>query len=92
MRFETAIFELIDNALDCWIQRGKKTKLKVEISYDWVENLGSIEDNAGGMSFDDIWKPFSPGHSTNFGTKGHTIGSFGMGAKKQSSDSRMVVR
>jgi len=45
----TAICELIDNALDIWLKHGKVNYLYIQIDLDWDRQIIRIEDCAGGV-------------------------------------------
>lgn len=75
------ICELIDNALDLWTRKGKNTLLNVKITLDKNQQKIKIEDNAGGISQEEITLFISPGRTGNTGTD-ETIGIFGVGSKR----------
>ena len=49
----TALCELVDNALDIWMHNERVKPLKVEITLDVARQLISVKDNAGGLKQDE---------------------------------------
>ncbi len=79
----TGLCELIDNALDLWILEGKSPGLKVGIRLDAARQMISVEDNAGGVSDQDLRLLVAPGGSRN-SPQASIIGVFGVGSKRAS--------
>lgn len=78
---QKSICELIDNALDIWIKNRKNNKLIVDLKFDLQQQTISIQDNAGGVSENDLGVLISPGATTNR-LDDFTIGIFGVGTKR----------
>jgi len=82
-----AILELIDNSIDAWMRRREKypTKtpktLSIYIDVDESKRQLTYEDNAGGVSRDNIENLVIPGYSET-GDLEATIGSYRTGGKK----------
>jgi hypothetical protein len=79
--FNTAVCELIDNAIDVWWRNGRCGHLKVSIRLSPKDDLAIIEDNSGGVPPDNLELLVQPGASTNTG-KEMSIGVFGVGSKR----------
>jgi hypothetical protein len=77
----TAICELVDNALDIWLKGGQKTHLKIVINVDVVGQIITILDCAGGIAAEDHQLLISPGASNN-DPEDQIIGLFGVGSKR----------
>lgn len=77
----TGICELVDNALDLWMQRGKKKGLEVEILLDPQSQVITVADNAGGIEKKDLRLLVAPGGSNN-SPDAEIIGIFGVGSKR----------
>jgi histidine kinase/DNA gyrase B/HSP90-like ATPase len=77
----TAICELIDNALDIWLKNGKVTYLFIQIDLDWDRQIIRIEDCAGGVPENQHQVLISPGSSNNNPDE-NIIGLFGVGSKR----------
>ncbi|HWJ28265.1 MAG TPA: ATP-binding protein [Flavisolibacter sp.] len=78
---KSSLCELIDNAIDNWINNGKKSKLTVNIIFDYRQQFISASDNSGGVKDSDLRVIVAPGFSNNSGL-GNTIGIFGVGSKR----------
>jgi hypothetical protein len=78
---ETSVSELVDNAIDVWIRRGKKTKLTIHVVLDLVQKTITVSDNAGGIPERELYAIISPGASLNT-SDDQTIGIFGVGSKR----------
>lgn len=76
-----AICELVDNVLDQWILGDKEKEIYIKIDFDTGRNTITFEDNAGGISKEDMVYLISPGQSKNSDDK-NTIGLFGVGSKR----------
>lgn len=76
-----AICELIDNALDIWVNNGRKSKLDISILLDQNQQRIEVIDNAGGIDESEISNIVGPGHTSNVGSE-ETIGIFGVGTKR----------
>ena len=77
----TAICELIDNALDIWLKDGQRTFLKITIDVDIKRQVITIMDCAGGVAAEDHQMLISPGASKN-DPDDQIIGLFGVGSKR----------
>lgn len=79
---QTGLCELVDNALDFWINNNKKpAALKIDITLDAVRQLIKVRDNAGGVGRDQLRLLVAPGASGNSEGRG-VIGIFGVGGKR----------
>jgi hypothetical protein len=78
---DTAICELVDNAIDNWIFLGRKSKLQIDINLDERRQTITVSDNSGGIKEEDIQLVISPGLSKNTGIDS-SIGYFGVGSKR----------
>jgi len=75
---ETAILELVDNAIDnSYANKTARLRVDVEITQDQIK----IKDNSGGINENDLKLLLQPGGTTRFQTDG-LFGIFGMGAKR----------
>lgn len=75
------ICELVDNAIDIWHRKGTKHDLNISIELNNEFQRITVEDNAGGISEEEIIYFMSPGRTSNIGTD-DTIGIFGVGSKR----------
>lgn len=78
---KTGIAELVDNAIDLWTLGGRKDELLVELTLDAEQQVITVQDNAGGVAFDDLKMLVAPGGSRNDPLQ-ETIGIFGVGGKR----------
>lgn len=78
---QTALCELVDNAIDQWMGTTPRVPLVVELSLDADRQLISVKDNAGGVGLSDLRMLIAPGSSRNSPTAA-TIGIFGIGSKR----------
>ena len=78
---ETAICELIDNAIDLWKTSNVKKKLIIDLHMDIDRQIIVVKDNAGGVALDNLKILISPGSSLN-SPDAETIGIFGVGSKR----------
>jgi LytS/YehU family sensor histidine kinase len=78
---KTAVCELVDNAIDHWIDGGRTTGLKVGIRVNLDRQTIVISDNAGGVSRDDLQLLVAPGATRERIQEG-LIGNFGVGGKR----------
>lgn len=78
---QTALCELIDNAIDQWIGQRPRTPLSVDLILDPDRQLISVKDNAGGVGRADLRILIAPGSSRN-DPAAETIGIFGVGSKR----------
>ncbi|MDB5341987.1 MAG: molecular chaperone of family [Schlesneria sp.] len=78
---ETAICELIDNAIDSWISPRKHHSLHIDVKIDVDQQAIVISDNSGGVKESELRKLISPGESSTTGDS-TTIGVFGVGSKR----------
>jgi len=82
-----ALLELIDNSIDAWNERRRKYPRKsaaeLDIYIDIAPDLGRLtyEDNAGGVSEDNLDNLVIPGYSETTDLS-NTIGSYRTGGKK----------
>ena len=77
----TAICELVDNAIDAWMSPKKTHPLRVGIDIDVEQQSIQITDNSGGVPESQLRKLISPGESSTSG-EGESIGIFGVGSKR----------
>src|SRR5438552_3952333 len=78
---KTGICELVDNALDLWMQGQRQQPLKITIHLDVDRQLISVTDNAGGLEQQDLPLLAVPGGSRN-DPEAELIGIFGVGGKR----------
>lgn len=78
---KTAVCELVDNAIDHWIDGGRISILKVGIRVNLDRQTIVISDNAGGVSRDDLQLLVAPGATRERIQEG-LIGNFGVGGKR----------
>ena len=78
---KTGLCELIDNALDIWMLRGRRKPLKVEINLSADRQLISVVDNAGSVKHEELNLLVAPGGSRN-DPSAEVIGIFGVGSKR----------
>jgi len=78
---DTALAELIDNAIDNWTKLGRKEELVVDVILNGDDQSITITDNAGGVAEDDHEQLISPGLSSN-NPNDPSIGVFGVGSKR----------
>lgn len=78
---QTALCELIDNAIDQWMGASPRVPLVVELALDADRQLISVKDNAGGIGKSDLRMLIAPGSSRN-SPAAATIGIFGVGSKR----------
>ncbi|MCA0911212.1 ATP-binding protein [Qipengyuania gaetbuli] len=78
---KTAICELVDNAIDHWIDGGRRNILKIGVRVNLDRQTIVISDNAGGVSKDDLQLLVAPGASREKIQEG-LIGNFGVGGKR----------
>ena len=78
---KTGLCELVDNALDLWMNGARQTPLVVHVELDPGRQLISVEDNAGGVKRDELRVLVAPGESKNDLTA-EVIGIFGVGGKR----------
>jgi len=78
---ETALSELVDNALDVWMRNGSIGVPKIQIMLDAERQLISVSDNAGGVGYEDLKLLVAPGGSKN-DRSAERIGIFGVGSKR----------
>src|SRR5438874_1749130 len=83
--FPMVVTELVDNSLDSWLQMPEKQKhgsnLEVNITGTEGKNAWfTIEDNAGGMTEEELAKALTVAHSEKKQNK-KLLGSFGFGLK-----------
>ncbi|QJQ32922.1 histidine kinase [Sphingomonas lacunae] len=77
----TGLCELIDNAIDLWTTCGSEKPLEIRVTLDAQRQLISVNDNAGGVSEDNVELLISPGASRN-DVGDALIGIFGVGGKR----------
>jgi len=78
---QTALCELIDNAIDQWMGSNPRAPLAVDLVLDADRQLISVKDNAGGVGQSDLRMLIAPGKSRNSPTA-ESIGIFGVGSKR----------
>lgn len=78
---QTALCELVDNAIDQWMGASPRVPLVVELALDADRQLISVKDNAGGVGKSDLRMLIAPGSSRN-SPAAATIGIFGVGSKR----------
>jgi hypothetical protein len=78
---QTGLCELVDNALDLWMNGDRLTSLLVSIELDAERQLISVKDNAGGVKRHELRLLVAPGESKNDLTA-ELIGIFGVGGKR----------
>ena len=78
---ERSICELIDNALDTWINRGAEGSLNIFLDLDSRQQVIQITDNAGGIEESKMSVIVAPGASENDPDE-EVIGYFGVGTKR----------
>lgn len=78
---KTGLCELIDNALDFWVDSKRRSKLKLDISLDVNRQIITVRDNAGGVKKADLRLLIAPGASRDTTTE-NLIGIFGVGGKR----------
>ena len=79
----TGLCELIDNAIDLWTLNGRKRNLAIKVELDRQRQMVTVEDNAGGVSSQDLRLLIAPGGSRN-APDATIIGVFGVGSKRAS--------
>ena len=79
--FETAVCELIDNAIDHWTYNGRPKHLKVELFLEIPRQMVVVKDNAGGVRRSEIELLVTPGASREIVDQ-QLIGNFGVGGKR----------
>lgn len=78
---QTGLCELVDNALDLWMENERKTKLTIDIVLDHERQLIAVRDNAGGVREDQLRLLVAPGATRNQPDQ-ELIGIFGVGGKR----------
>lgn len=78
---QTGLCELVDNALDIWMENDRKSNLTIEIVLDHERQLISVQDNAGGVRDGQLRLLVAPGASRTQ-TDQELIGIFGVGGKR----------
>jgi hypothetical protein len=77
----TGICELVDNSIDQWTKCGRTQPLKVSLRIDADQQSIRVEDNAGGVAYDDLALLVTPGATSGTGSE-EQIGVFGVGSKR----------
>ncbi|MCE4073568.1 MULTISPECIES: ATP-binding protein [Pseudomonas] len=78
---QTGLCELIDNAIDHWMENGRSTGFRVDVQLDSDRQIIEVNDNAGGIKGSDLRLLVAPGASGNkLGQE--LIGIFGVGGKR----------
>jgi Histidine kinase-, DNA gyrase B-, and HSP90-like ATPase len=80
---KTGLCELVDNALDLWILNNKARKLTIDVELDAERQLIAVQDDAGGVTEEDLRLLIAPGGSRN-APEAEIIGVFGVGSKRAS--------
>src|SRR6266849_8130396 len=78
---KTGLCELVDNALDLWVQGNRTKPLAISINLDVDRQLISVKDDAGGVRRDELRLLVAPGESRNE-PGAELIGIFGVGSKR----------
>ncbi len=78
---KTGITELIDNAVDIWIGKKHRGKLRVDLVLEADRQLITLRDNAGGVRQEHLRLLIAPGGSRN-SPDAESIGIFGVGSKR----------
>jgi len=78
---KTGTCELIDNAIDLWMEAKAQHKILIEVDLDPERQLITIKDTAGGVKEEDLRLLVAPGASSN-SPDAETIGIFGVGSKR----------
>jgi len=78
---ERSICELIDNALDIWVIRGRTDLLTINVRLDIRRQFITIEDDAGGIEKENMNLIVGPG-LTLMAPEDTVIGFFGVGSKR----------
>lgn len=76
-----SICELIDNALDIWVNSGKRNPLNVQIDLNKDQQTVRVTDNAGGVKKENLRFVVGPGQ-TSIRPTDEVIGIFGVGTKR----------
>lgn len=76
-----SISELIDNALDIWVNNGRKTMIIIDVDIDLNQKNIKVTDNAGGLKKAELAYIVGPGQTGN-NENSQTIGIFGVGTKR----------
>lgn len=77
----TGLCELIDNALDLWVENKTKSELRIEVILDPARQIITVKDNAGGVSEGQLRLLIAPGATRNQ-SGAEIIGTFGVGGKR----------
>src|SRR4051812_40986722 len=83
--FPMVVTELVDNSLDSWLEMPEKYKTSISLEVDITVTEGkdawfTIEDNAGGMTEEELAKALTVAHSEKQANN-KLLGSFGFGLK-----------
>ncbi|MGJ4907829.1 ATP-binding protein [Bradyrhizobium sp. HKCCYLS2033] len=78
---KTGLCELIDNALDIWLRSSRSKVPKILIQLDTERQIISVQDDVGGVKFEDLHLLLAPGGSKN-DPASEVIGIFGVGSKR----------
>lgn len=78
---ETALCELVDNAIDIWTNKEESFKLEISVSIDTQQQTIRISDNAGGIRKEELDHIMGPGKSSS-NPDAAIIGIFGVGSKR----------
>lgn len=78
---KTSICELVDNAIDHWIDGGRLSPLKIEVFVNRDRQIISVKDNAGGIPASQLQLLIAPGASREK-ISDELIGNFGVGGKR----------
>lgn len=78
---KTGLCELIDNALDIWLRSSRSKVPTIKLSLDTERQIISVQDDVGGVRFEDLHLLLAPGGSKNDPTS-EVIGIFGVGSKR----------
>ncbi|TDV65737.1 ATP-binding protein [Pseudomonas sp. LP_7_YM] len=76
-----SICELVDNGFDVWTRSGRQNPIKIMVSLAEEQGIIRVEDDAGGLPYDELRYMVGPGQSGSSPTD-ETIGIFGVGTKR----------
>lgn len=77
----TGLCELIDNALDLWVETKRAADLRIAVTLDATRQIITVADNAGGIRESDLRLLVAPGASRS-ASRENLIGIFGVGGKR----------
>lgn len=77
----SAICELIDNALDIWARNGREDSITINVNLEETQQTIQVTDDAGGVDKSELSFIVGPGQTGNLPTE-EIIGIFGVGTKR----------